>query len=156
VGYIGVGNGVRIGGGGLNGERNYINDRYDTDSAIALRLHVEYGGFLVEKAFIRYNVNYLLGGCIGGGTMTVGTRFNRTVGTAAPGQGIREFNSVTANFFLAELHGGVTYSVLPWLHVGADASLPVFYSTDGFQGYTGMFTTINPAFRARLVFGNLG
>jgi hypothetical protein len=157
VGYLGVGNGVRIGVGGLSGERNFSSEGIYADSAVALKLHIKYGGFLVEKAFVRYKINYLIGGYIGGGTMTVNARFNQAaVYSTTPQGNSNAFNSVTANFFLAELHGGVTYSILPWLHTGADIAMPLFFSADGFQGYTPSFVTVNPAFRARLMLGNLG
>ena len=157
MGYLGVGNGIRIGVGGLSGERYFSSEGDKADSAIALKLHIKYGGFLVEKAFVRHNVNYMMGGYIGGGTMTVSARFNQpAVYSTTPQGNSNELNSVAANFFLAELHGGVTYSILPWLHTGADISLPLFYSADGFQGYTPSFLTVNPVFRARIMLGNLG
>ena len=154
MGYLGVGNGVRIGGAGLNGEKNLVGNELTGDSASTLRLDVEYGGFLVEKAFVRYNANYVVGGSIGGGALTVRSRTSQI--PAAQQGSDRTYNSVTANFFLMEAHGGVTYSILPWLHMGADISLPFFYSADGFQGYTTSFVTVNPVFRARIMLGDLG
>lgn len=157
MGYFGVGNGVRIGGGGLSGERFFASNEFPPDGALSLRLNVQYGGFLMEKSAVHRNANFIAGGYIGGGTMTVCARGNQATGfTPALQDDAREYNSVTAKFFLAEIHGGITYTVLPWFHVGAEASLPVFYSAEGFQGYPGMFLTVNPALRARLVIGNLG
>jgi hypothetical protein len=157
MGYIGVGNGVRIGGGGLSGERFFASDRVTPDTALSLRLKVQYGGFLIEKSVVHRNANFIAGGYIGGGTMTVSARFNQAAGFTPIQQfDARQYNSVTANFFLTEIHGGVTYTVLPWFHIGADASLPVFYSAEGFQGYASSFVTVNPVFRARIIVGNLG
>jgi hypothetical protein len=154
MGYIGVGNGVRIGGAGLSGEKNFGGNGINSDSANTLRLRVEYGEFLVEKAFVRGNANCLLGGSIGGGALTAHSRTSQVL-AGQQGSG-HVYNSATANFFLMEAHGGVTYSILHWLHMGADASLPLFYAADGFQGNTSPFATVNPVFRARIVLGNLG
>jgi hypothetical protein len=152
MGYLGVGNDVRIGGAGLSGEKYLVGNGISSDSTNTLRLRVEYGGFLLEKAFVHYRANYLVGGSIGGGTLTATARTGQI-----PAQGSdRVYTSVTANFLLMEAHGGVTYSILPWLHMGADASLPFFYAAEGFQGYTTPFVTVNPVFRARIMLGNLG
>jgi hypothetical protein len=154
IGYLGVGNGVRIGGAGLSGEKNVFGGGAGYNSTGTLRLHVEYGGFLVEKAFVRHNANYLLGGSIGSGTLTVHARNGQVLATQ--NEDDHPYSSVTAKFLLVEAHGGVTYSILSWLHMGADVSVPFFYAADGFQGYTPSFVTVNPVFRARVMLGNLG
>ncbi|MFW5774998.1 MAG: hypothetical protein ACOCW2_01795, partial [Chitinivibrionales bacterium] len=55
-----------------------------------------------------------------------------------------------------DMHAGVTYSILPWMHVGADASLVWMYSSLGFGYGYGSFWTNNSAFRIRIMFGNAG
>jgi hypothetical protein len=42
------------------------------------------------------------------------------------------------------------------MHIGANVSLPMFFSADGFDAPTGSFMSANPALQIRLIFGNLG
>jgi hypothetical protein len=53
-----------------------------------------------------------------------------------------------------DLHGGATYSLTKWMHLGLDASLTVFYSFNGFSYRQGSFHTVNPGLKLRLIFGN--
>jgi hypothetical protein len=71
-----------------------------------------------------------------------------------------QYQGIGAAFLLAELHGGFTYTFLPWLHLGVDVGVPAFISSNGFRqssrGITDSFYTVNPMGRLRLLFGNLG
>jgi hypothetical protein len=158
MGYLGFGNGLRLGGGGTNGDRYYLSDAYAQDSIVSFKVSVEFGGFLVEKAFSKNHLNLITGTMIGGGSMTATVR--RTVRGGNTAFDLERSSnggeSKTASFFLMELHGGFTYSIVPFLHLGADAMLPMFYSANGFETYTNSFVTVNPALRIRFIFGNLG
>jgi hypothetical protein len=52
-----------------------------------------------------------------------------------------------------DLHGGVTYTLTRWMHIGLDASVTAFYSSTGFS-YRNHFSTVNPGVKLRLIFGN--
>jgi hypothetical protein len=157
MGYLGFGDGFRLGGGGMSGDRYYLSDAYAQDSIVSLKVSVQYGGFLVEKVHSHNRYHIITGTQIGGGSITVAVR--RTVragnGVFDPEQVNNIGESKTADFFLLQLHGGFTYSIAPFMHVGADAMLPMFYSANGFEGYTSSFATINPSLRFRFMFGNL-
>jgi hypothetical protein len=62
----------------------------------------------------------------------------------------------TAHFNMLDLHGGLTYTLAPIVHVGADISLPLFYSATGFSAYASGFSTVNPAVAVKLMFGYRG
>lgn len=53
-----------------------------------------------------------------------------------------------------DLHGGVTYTLTNWMHIGLDASVTAFYSSTGFSFRQGHFSTVNPGVKLRLIFGN--
>jgi hypothetical protein len=158
MGYVGLGNGLRLGGGATGGSRYFVSDPYAGDSIASLNVSVHYGGFLIEKAFVLNRFNFLSGTQIGGGSMT--TTIHRTVESGSfifnPSCSKNRGESKTANFFLLEFHGGFTFSLAPFLHLGTEASLPVFYSQEGFEASTNAFISMNPAIQVRLVFGNLG
>jgi hypothetical protein len=158
MGYLGFGNGLRLGGGGADAERNYLSDAFARDSVVSLKVSVGYGGFLVEKAFSVNRFNFLTGTQIGGGEMKVTARRTLRGGNSAFTADQNNNNVATqiAKLFLLEFHGGFTYSIAPILHLGADVMLPMFYSANGFDAYTTGFVTVNPAVRLRFMFGNLG
>lgn len=55
------------------------------------------------------------------------------------------------------LHGGFTYTMLPWMHLGADAQAMFLASVNGFPGPgNNGFVMLSPGLRVRIVFGNLG
>jgi hypothetical protein len=157
MGYLGFGDGLRLGGGGMSGDRYYLSDVYAQDSIVSLKVSVQYGGFLVEKVYSHNRYHLITGTQIGGGSITAAVRRTVRAGNAVfnPEQVNNSGESKTADFFLLQLHGGFTYSIAPFMHVGADAMLPLFYSANGFEGYTSSFATINPSLRFRFMFGNL-
>jgi hypothetical protein len=158
LGYIGVGNGLRLGGGGMSGSRHYISDRFAGDSAVALEVTVGYGGLLIEKAAAVDHWNLIAGGYIGSGTIKTRVQvLNADNIVLAENNGDdAKASSTTAQFMYLEIHGAVTYSVARLFHVGAEISLPGFYSAEGFQAFTSDFFTANPTLKLRIVFGNLG
>ena len=162
LGYGGFGNGLRIGGGGSGGKTEIISNRYNGDSAIVLETHVGYGGFLVEKAFVYNRFNFNIGGFIGGGDIEVKVKsldMGDIMWIDSDGD-IAESQTLEANFMLLELHGGFTYTIVPIFHLGLDVTVPSFVSPNGFSSpgipYSSEFFTVNPGFRARIIFGNLG
>jgi hypothetical protein len=158
MGYVHVGNGVLLGGGGAGGERRYLSDRFAQDSAIMLSVKAEYGGFIVEKVFDRRSYSFHTGMQIGGGSLRVkyhaedGSAFHAS-NTSYDANTDREN---VAPFNLFEVHGGLTYSLTSFVHIGADVAVPMFYSAMGFNTHTSEFATVNPAFAFRLLLGNKG
>lgn len=151
--YGGIGNGVRIGGAGWGGSRSFVSNE-DANKSVSLSLG--YGGFLLEKCFVKKNVNIMVGGILGAGGFTLkpaevsdGFFDNDT-----------DYIEATASFMLVELHSGITYSMKSWMHFGFDVTAPFFISPSGYEindvSVTNGFATINPGFRLKLVFGNLG
>jgi hypothetical protein len=162
LGYVGFGNGLRIGGGGSGGRSELVSDFFSGDSALVLETKVSFGGFLVEKAFLSNRFNFNLGGYIGGGSLEVRVKA-MDMGSATwfdlDGDG-EESDKIEAEFMLLEAHGGFTYTIVPIFHIGVDLSMPAFLSPNGFSSpgvsYSSQFFTVNPGFKARVVFGNLG
>jgi hypothetical protein len=158
LGYGGLGNGIRIGGGGYGGSRSFTQIFHDT--TWVLQLGVGWGGVLVEKAFVRDKMNYFVGGMFGGGRLTLSQSF-RSGGLFDVQNFDQHSGSVNAGFLMLEGHGGFTYSVLSWLHIGIDVSAPAFYSPGGFKSpgdisITNSFFSVNPGVKVRLIFGNIG
>jgi len=162
LGYVGFGNGLRIGGGGNGGRSELVSDLFSGDSALVLETKVSFGGFLVEKAFLSNRFNFNLGGYIGGGSFEVRVKA-MDMGSATwfdfNGDG-EESDKIEAEFMLLEAHGGFTYTIVPIFHIGVDLSIPTFLSPNGFSSpgvsYSSQFFTVNPGFKARVIFGNLG
>jgi hypothetical protein len=158
-GYLGMGNGLRIGGGGMGGiSKRYVSDRFNGDSAATLRVNINYGGFLIEKGFVSGHVNYNVGGYIGGGKtkVTVEKIQGNTYDLPAHEQIQGNHNTVESGFTNLEIHAGCTYTLLPFFHLGLGVSAPLFYSPEGFNLYTAEYVTVNPVVQLRFVFGNLG
>lgn len=150
--YGGIGNGVRIGGAGWGGTRSFVSK---TDENKSVSVGLGYGGFLVEKCFVRKNINVAIGGILGAGGFTVTPK--EISDSFIDNDVSYEFS---AGFMLAELHSGITYSMKSWMHFGFDLAAPIFISPSGFEvndiSVTNGFATFNPGFRIKLVFGNLG
>jgi hypothetical protein len=162
MGYFGFGNGLRIGGGGSGGKTDIISDRFSGDSSLVLETHTGYGGFLIEKAFVRNRFNFNLGGYLGGGDIEVRVKhvdFSTMEWIDFDGE-VNTSDKIEANFMLIDLHGGFTYTIVPIFHVGLNVSAPTFISPNGFSSpavpYSSEFFTINPGVQLRIIFGNLG
>jgi hypothetical protein len=159
LGYGGVGNGMRLGGGGLHGSRRFVSAKRAGDSAVVVMdVDVSYGGFLIEKAFVRNRCTITAGGMIGGGNFEVKAQMVDTseYSIFERDRVNPDGAKISAQFFNLEAHGAFTYTVCPIFHLGMDVSIPVFISTNGFEPYTADFATVNPGIRVRLIFGNLG
>src|SRR3989339_210648 len=159
MGYGGIGNGLRIGGGGWHLSHKYTSNLFGAakDSIAELNVTVNYGGFLFEKALVRGKMNYVAGGMFGGGSYDVTRRFYNDAEPSAfsePGKDLSE--TATATFTAFEVHAGFTYTMTWWFHVGADANISAFVSVDEFGPLTDSFNTFNGGIRLRLIFGNLG
>lgn len=160
MGYGGVGNGLRLGGGGWGGTKQY--SKVVDDTVHTLRLGIGYGGLLFERAFVDEQLNYLVGGMFGFGGMGVTVRKTTDASAFVAGDNEgKETGQAGAAFMVLSVHGGLTYSFLPWFHGGLDAGAAAFLSSSGFfnQAETRLtdgFVTFNPQLRLRLVLGNLG
>ena len=160
TGYGAVGNGLRIGGSFVGGERSYTARKNDT--LYNLKIETSFGGLLLEKAFIIDKYNLYLGGIAGGASFDVQpSKTLDFLSTSPVNVDESSYNKLTAPSVLLELHAGGTYTMINWCHVGLDLSLPLFFSTSGFEtpgghSVTNGFMTINPGVRFRIIFGNIG
>lgn len=176
LGYGGLGNGIRIGGGGWGGSHRFpavrqprggaASDSVDTSNA--LEVSVGMGGFLLEKAFVRTSFNFWFGGYFGGGGMDVLVK--RSTASPTIWQSVEQQTrqsldadetTIESSFIFVELHAGFTYTLVSWLHLGLDVAAPLFISSDGFRDKMGnslgdAYFTVNPGLRLRIVLGNLG
>jgi hypothetical protein len=160
--YGGVGNGLRIGFGGWSGDSYYEGERVDgnLDTVMILNLRISFGGMLVEKAILHKNINFLFGGVIGGGTLSL----KRSLQLDNAFNSLKDLeqldyksNYTEASFAAVELHSGFTATILPWMHLGMDLNSLFSFSVSGFKGLGSRgFTTVNPGVRVRIVLGNLG
>jgi hypothetical protein len=159
MGYAGVGNGLRLGGGGMHGSRRFVSAKRAGDTSfVVMDVDVGYGGFMIEKAFVRDRFTMIAGGMIGGGDFEVKAQLVDTSDYSIFSHDELDVDEdeITAGFFNLEVHGAMTYTVCPIFHLGLDVSIPVFVSTNGFEPYTADFATVNPGVRVRFIFGNLG
>jgi hypothetical protein len=157
MGYAGLGNGIRIGGGGYKGSMKFVSRPYNEtlDTAMTVKMGVGYGGLLIEKAFVRDNWNTYLGGFIGGGSIEL----QKAIGPASAfSSGLSEPDELTgAHLMSIEFHGGATYTIVPWMHVGGDFTIMSYFANNGFEWSSGgSFYGIMPGIGIRVVFGNIG
>lgn len=164
-GVIGLGEGFRLGGGGMSGERRFFSDPFN-DSILVLNTRVSYGGFLIEKATVKDRWNFTYGGTIGGGAIKVvlSEKNNSDLFSVDDDnstgfydeEDIFKDNGYRAGFFMLQPHCGFSYTFFTFFHIGGAASLPIFMSMeDGFP-YTDDFVTANPVLQLKFIFGNLG
>jgi hypothetical protein len=165
LGYGGLGNGIRIGGGGYGGSCKYVSAPFPKngtapDSKVSLKVSFGYGGLLIEKARVKDNWNMYLGSFIGGGAVGI-QKITSPVGKTSafsdswtdPANG----EQATAAFMATEFHGGATYTIVPWMHIGGDFNALFYYSSSGFGLATSSsFMGINPGIGFRVIFGNIG
>jgi hypothetical protein len=164
-GVIGLGEGFRLGGGGMSGERRFFSDPFH-DSILVLNTRVSYGGFLVEKATVKGKWNFTYGGTIGGGTLKLVVSEKNDLDwfstSTDMSNGIYQEDDIFKNsgyeaaYFLLEPHWGCSYTLFTFFHIGTGISLPTFMSLDATFPYTDDFITVNPAIQLKLIFGNLG
>ncbi len=158
LGYGAIGNGIRIGGGGRGGSRSYSVLLRDT--TWITEVSVGYGGFLAEKCFVHGDMNWFVGGMIGGGNISVTPSYSTGVFDVINEDDF-SFNKLKTNFMLLELHSGFTYTLVNWFHIGTDIAVPFFLAPDGFKNsgkrsLTNGFMNVNPGIRIRFILGNIG
>ena len=164
-GVIGLGEGFRLGGGGMSGERRFFSAPFH-DSILVLNTRVSYGGFLVEKATVKDRWNFTYGGTIGGGTIKVVISEKNSSDLFSvdddystgfyDDDDIFKNNGYQATFFMLKPHWGFSYTFFTFFHVGGAVSLPIFMSMEDILPYTDDFVTVNPGIQLKLIFGNLG
>jgi hypothetical protein len=153
MGYLSFGNGVRLGGGGMSCERRFLSDRFAADSALSLSIRAEYGGFMVEKNFRQNEYSFFTGMQIGGGSIQVSYCGVEDNAFSIDADEANRLRRSTASFTLFEVHGGITYTLMRFVHIGTDVSVPLFYAASGFSAITPEFVTVNPTFGVRLMVG---
>jgi hypothetical protein len=67
---------------------------------------------------------------------------------------LTEDKVAAAPLWAFDIHGGVTYTLTKWMHIGLDLSSTFLYSSNGFSYRQGSFMTVNPGLKLRLIFGN--
>jgi hypothetical protein len=152
------------------------------DSVVQLHNVLAFGGLVLEKSFnLPANFSLFAGGMIGAGVLVsiadykmaddAFTDIHRnnndgngeiTItndkivvdnGNANDTVTHSEDKVAVAPLWAFDLHGGVTYTLTKWMHIGLDASITAFYSSTGFS-YRNHFSTVNPGLKLRLIFGN--
>lgn len=161
TGFGALGNGLRVGGSYQSGSRSYSTRENDTTYTIEVKS--SFGGLLLEKATVTGNMNWFAGGIAGGAVIDVNPSkasnlFSSLEIESEPG---KAYNRLRASALLLELHGGFTYTMVQWFHVGVECSTPLFFSPSGFrtparQSITNGFLSVNPGFRIRMILGNIG
>lgn len=157
--YGGVGNGKRIGLGAWSGEYQTRSNRTETDSVMILKVRNSFGGVMLEKAYVRENLNFVFGATIGGGAVKVTKSLQKaSFFSSSILDDDDNDNEAQAKARLAGLgiHSGMTITTVPWFHVGFDLNGHFVFSFNGFGGSSNGFASLYPGFRLRLVFGNLG
>ncbi|MBN1984294.1 MAG: hypothetical protein JW795_22405 [Chitinivibrionales bacterium] len=151
-GYGGLGSGVRIGGMGMEGEKNFISQPYGADSMVTLSMTVSWGGFLFERAlYEKENVVFSSGGLFGGGSLALRSMKYKNSSITSVWIGRAD----VADFICFEAHSSVAYSLFQLFHIGCSVSVPLFFAVEGFSPRTSEFITINPGFAIKIIFGNL-
>jgi hypothetical protein len=159
IGFAGMGNGLRIGGAGASGSRRFKSEHRSGEStSVILDVQVGYGGFLLEKAMTVNRLNVVVGGMIGGGTTETAVQSIDTGSYSIFNidRDERDSDKIKARFAMAEVHGGLVWTMCPVFHIGIDVVAPFFFSANGFEPYTADFYSVNPGIRLKFVFGNLG
>jgi hypothetical protein len=100
--------------------------------------------------------SYLLGGYIGGGSLDASWTNTGDGYSVFKEDNSHKEDGIKASFGYFEVHAGVTYHVLPFIHLSGDLSVPLLISIDGFAPYTQDFISVCPGLRVRLIFGNIG
>jgi hypothetical protein len=144
------------------------------DSVIQLHNVLIHGGLLIERSFsFLENCNFYAGGLLGGGVLMsiaeerpAADAFNRVVFNDYDEEEDDDYDKrkcdcdtlssrvAVAPLWVFDLHGGMTYSLTNWMHVGFDVSSTMYYSSTGFSYRQGSFISVNPGFAIRLTFGN--
>ncbi|MBN1307380.1 MAG: hypothetical protein JXA18_05650 [Chitinispirillaceae bacterium] len=163
-GYGALGNGLRIGGSYRGGSKS-VSAHHDT-ALYTLEIKNGFGGFLLEKAMVKGDFNWFVGGIAGGGHVALHLFKTVEKDTASFSSPFAEqldgepYFQLNAPALLLELHGGFTYTMVNWFHIGIDLSTPLLLSPSGFKTPSNKrvapFTTINPGLQFRIILGNIG
>jgi hypothetical protein len=174
LGYVDVGSGVRLGGGGWGGYRRFDSDQFtriltdslgDTtheyDAVATLRVIPAYGGFVFEKAFDFGRFNVFGGALLGSGLLIIHKQFRQVedIFVSSPNDSLdwtAQNNGVAvAPLMVGDIHGGLDFALSRYFQLGADASVMVKYANNGFVSGTGFgdFYTVEPGIRLRFIFG---
>ncbi|MBN1577331.1 MAG: hypothetical protein JW913_12305 [Chitinispirillaceae bacterium] len=163
-GYGALGNGLRIGGSYRGGSKSF-SAHHDT-SLYTLEIKNFFGGFLLEKAMVSNNFNWFLGGIAGGGSVALHLFKTAEEDTSFYSSSFAEelegepFLKLKAGALFLELHGGFTYTMINWFHVGIELSIPLLLSPSGFKTPNDKkiapFVTVNPGIQFRIILGNIG
>ncbi len=156
MGFVGVGNGLRLGGGGMSGGRHFPSSRFEQDSSVNYSTRITWGGFLIEKLVTNPKYSYIIGGYIGSGTLEADWVGIDNGYSAFSSYDNNDDDNIKAYFGFFELHTGVVYHIARFMHACGDLSIPVLVSSDGFAPWTKEFISISPGIRVRFIFGNLG
>jgi len=154
--YGGVGRGIRIGITGWSGDYSFSSTSVN-DSVLILSMRQSFGGFLLEKSFVHKNINYLIGGTFGFGSLDVTKSFSDDAWVKVSDEDENDAEKASATYSGINLHSGFTASVLPWMHVGLDVNSTFIFSANGFSvaGCNGFAAAI-PGVRLRITLGNIG
>jgi hypothetical protein len=153
--------------------RDSLNNIIQKDSIVELNVIPAYIGFLIDHSYSLGPVNLYGGGILGSGVIvlvknTQAKEEQSAFYSSSSGQSHQEglendsldensdLGAAVSILWVLDLHLGATYSVAKWFHFGAEASALLFHSTEGFGPLSESFTTLNPGFRFRLIFGSLG
>jgi hypothetical protein len=156
LGFGGVGNGVRLGGMGMSGQRTFTSPSHG-DSIAELKTEVSFGGFLIEKAVVKQNRTYTAGIVLGGGSIDARLRkWHVDESRVFEKENEPKDNTVSAALVHVGLHTSHMYTIMPLIHLGAQFNLPLLFAPEGFGGTTDDFFTASPSVQLRIIFGNLG
>ena len=158
-------------------DSNYIDRTGDTLVDSVIQLHTLFGhtGLILDRSFsLTQNLNAYAGGMIGGGIIAAIADRRSSKGDfrevehdyddedydddgslESEGEFLNGTSAALAPLFALDLHGGLTYSVTNWMHLGINASAVLYYSNTGFGYKYGNFMTVNPGVRVRVIFGNV-
>ncbi len=177
----GLGNGYKIGFSGFGSFRSY--DFSAGANYVETAVATGYGGLAIERGFVSDKHNFTTGVLLGAGGTAVGINVYENVGsTSAFMQSDddsdsdwdedwddydhdyhdhdhdvdRYFeNKAHGAYGVAELNLAYSYTLISWLHIGADAKATVKKSIE-IDNNLGKYLTVNPALGLRVVFGTLG
>lgn len=156
-GYIGLGEGFRIGGRGMSGQRKFLSSRFNGDSVLVLTIQVTCGGFMVENVRVNGPWNYVVGSTLGAGSMAASVAYHtNSFFQTIENQTILSTVAKRAHYLLLEPHGGFSYTFFPFFHVGAEVTVPTLMTLEKFSAYTTDFFTVNAGVSVKFIFGNLG
>jgi hypothetical protein len=165
TGYIGLGEGFRLGGGGMIGEHRFFCADCPGESELVLSSRISYGGFLVEKAIVKEKWNLSFGGLIGAASNKVVISENDNSDLFSDITDFDDFEDINdifddptfqAAYLCIEPHIGFSYTFFYFFHFGANIALPTFMPLEKFSPITDDFLSINPGLQVKLIFGNLG